>query len=210
MPGRVAKRKTEEAKDVAVSSAKKLGSAESPQYTHWLMKSEPESRFENGVDMKFGIDDLKAEPDSTACWDGVRNYSARNNMKTMKVGQQAFFYHSNTKPPGIVGIVDIVKEFYVDHTQFDKKDPHYDPKSKKEDPKWFMVDVKFVRKTKRYIPLHELKSLHLKHKTSGGPLAGLGLFTKARLSVMGITQEEWDFILSLEDKEEEQVEDSDS
>ena len=131
MPGRVAKRKTEEPKDAAESSAKKVGAAESPEFTHWLMKSEPESRFENGVDMKFGIDDLRAEPDSTACWDGVRNYSARNNMKTMKVGQQAFFYHSNTKPPGIVGIVEIVKEFYVDHTQFDKKDPHYDPKAKK-------------------------------------------------------------------------------
>ena len=132
MPSRVGKRKTEEeVKEAAVSSAKKAGSGESPEYSHWLIKSEPESRFENGVDMKFGIDDLRAEPDSTACWDGVRNYSARNNMKTMKVGQQAFFYHSNTKPPGIVGIVDIVKEFYVDHTQFDKKDPHYDPKSKK-------------------------------------------------------------------------------
>ena len=131
MPGRVAKRKTEEAKDAAESSAKKLGSAESPQYTHWLMKSEPESRFENGVDMKFGIDDLRAEPDSTACWDGVRNYKARNNMMAMKVGQQAFFYHSNTRPPGIVGIMDIVRESYVDYTQFDKKDPHYDRKSKK-------------------------------------------------------------------------------
>ena len=70
-------------------------------------------------------------PDSTSCWDGVRNYSARNNMKTMKVGQQAFFYHSNTKPPGIIGIVDIVKESYVDHTQFDPKDPHFDAASKK-------------------------------------------------------------------------------
>lgn len=66
-------------------------------YTHWLMKSEPESRFENGVDMKFGLEDLKTEPDQTACWDGVRNYSARNNMMAMKVGQKAFFYHSNCK-----------------------------------------------------------------------------------------------------------------
>ena len=73
-----------------------------------------------------------------------------------------------------------------------------------------MVDVKFVRKTKRYIPLHELKSLHLKHKANGGPLAGLGLFTKARLSVMGISQEEWDFILTLEDQVEGEEDDSDS
>ena len=131
MPGRVSKRKTKKPEDSAASPAKKTKKDETPEFTHWLMKSEPESRFENGVDMKFGIDDLRAEPKSTACWDGVRNYSARNNMKAMKVGQQAFFYHSNTKPPGIVGIVDIVKEFYVDHTQFDKKDPHYDPKSDK-------------------------------------------------------------------------------
>ena len=103
----------------------------SPEFSHWLMKSEPDSRLENGVEMKFGIDDLMAEPDSTACWDGVRNYKARNNMMAMKVGQQAFFYHSNTRPPGIVGIMDIVRESYVDYTQFDKKDPHYDRKSKK-------------------------------------------------------------------------------
>ena len=73
----------------------------------------------------------------------------------------------------------------------------------KDKPRWFMVDVKFVRKTKRYIPLHELRSLHLKHKASGGPLARLGLFTTGgRLSVMGITEQEWDFILTLEDKKE--------
>ena len=132
MPSRVGKIKTEEeAKAAGESSAKKLGSAESPELSHWLIKSEPESRLENGVEMKFGIDDLMAEPDSTACWDGVRNYKARNNMMAMKVGQQAFFYHSNTKPPGIIGIVDIVKESYVDHTQFDPKDPHFDAASKK-------------------------------------------------------------------------------
>ena len=69
-------------------------------YTHWLMKSEPESRFENGIDVKFGLDDLKNEPNQTACWDGVRNYQARNFMMQMKNEQKAFFYHSNCKPPG--------------------------------------------------------------------------------------------------------------
>jgi len=196
------KRKTV-SKDVSETSTKKPVDKDSsdPEYTHWLVKSEPESRLENGIDMKFGIDDLIACPDSTSCWDGVRNYSARNNMKAMKVGQQAFFYHSNTKPPGIVGIVDIVKESYVDHTQFDKKDPHYDAKSQKDNPKWFMVDVKYVRKTKRYIPLDELKQIHLEHKKSGGALANLSLFTKARLSVQPITKEEWDFIIDLETSE---------
>lgn len=171
-----------------------------PEYSHWLMKSEPDSRFENGVDVKFGIEDLKLEPDQTAFWDGVRNYQARNFMRAMKVGQPAFFYHSNTKEPGIAGLIDIVKEAYVDHTQFDKKDPHFDPKSTKDNPKWSMVDVKFVRDLKRFITLKELKALHLKHKSSGGPLSNLALFTKARLSVQPLTKEEFDFIIALEDE----------
>ena len=83
-------------------NSSKTEQAESVVYDHWLMKSEPESRFENGVDMKFSIDDLIAEPDSTACWDGVRNYQARNFLRDqMKIGQKAFFYHSNCKQPGI-------------------------------------------------------------------------------------------------------------
>ena len=127
MPPKAQKRKALEQVNIE-SNVKKTPENEP---THWLIKSEPDSRMENGVEMKFSFDDLKAEPDSTACWDGVRNYSARNNMRAMKEGQQAFFYHSNTKPPGIVGIVDIVKEAYVDHTQFDRKDPHYDAASRK-------------------------------------------------------------------------------
>ena len=128
MPPKARKRKALEA--VPTNSENKSSDTPS-EPTHWLIKSEPETRIENGVDMRFSFDDLKEEPDSTAHWDGVRNYSARNNMRSMKVGQQAFFYHSNTKPPGIIGIVDIVKEAYVDHTQFDPKDPHYDGGSKK-------------------------------------------------------------------------------
>ena len=121
-------------------------------------------------------------------------------MMSMKKGQKAFFYHSNTKVPGIAGIVDIVKEAYVDHTQFDPKDPHFDPKSKKEDPKWKMVDVKFDRDLKRYISLPELKSLHLEHKSSGGALAKLALFTSARLSVQPLTEDEFNYILNLENE----------
>ncbi|XP_053502736.1 thymocyte nuclear protein 1 [Ictalurus furcatus] len=189
-----------------VASAKKSESQkntssalEKATYTHWLMKSEPESRIENGVDVKFGIEDLKALPNQTGCWDGVRNYQARNFMRDMKVGQQAFFYHSNCKEPGIAGIIKIVKEAYVDHTQFDKKDVHYDPSSKPENPKWSMVDVQFERMTKRFIPLTELKKYHLKHKGSGGALSCMALFTRARLSVQPLTAEEFDFVLSLED-----------
>ncbi|XP_033646229.1 thymocyte nuclear protein 1-like [Asterias rubens] len=170
-------------------------------YIRWLMKSEPESRIEKGVDVKFGLEDLKKEPNQTACWDGVRNYQARNFLRDqMKVGHQAFFYHSNTKVPGIAGIVEITQDGYVDHTQFDKKDPHYDSSSKKDNPRWFMVDVKYVRDTKRYISLAELKGLYQKHSKSKGPLRNLALFTRARLSVQPLTEEEFDFILSLEEE----------
>ncbi|EMP29055.1 Thymocyte nuclear protein 1 [Chelonia mydas] len=138
-------------------------------YSHWLMKSEPESRFEKGADVKFGIEDLKAQPNQTACWDGVRNYQ-------------------------------IVKEAYPDHTQFDKKDPHYDSSSTKENPKWSMVDVQFVRMTKRFIPLSELKAHYQAHRASGGPLKDMTLFTRQRLSVQPLTDEEFEFVLSLEEK----------
>ncbi|XP_072248385.1 LOW QUALITY PROTEIN: thymocyte nuclear protein 1 [Leuresthes tenuis] len=176
-------------------------SAGSADHSHWLMKSEPESRIENGIDVKFGIEDLKALPDQTGCWDGVRNYQARNFMRQMKGGQLAFFYHSNCKNPGIAGLMKIVKEAYVDHTQFDKKDVHYDASSKPDKPKWSMVDVRYQRMMRRFLPLAELKKYHLQHRASGGPLKDMALFTRARLSVQPLASEEFDFILSLEDKE---------
>ncbi|XP_015268632.1 PREDICTED: thymocyte nuclear protein 1 isoform X2 [Gekko japonicus] len=146
-------------------------------YAHWLMKSEPESRLEKGVDVK-----------------------ARNFLREMKVGQTAFFYHSNCKEPGITGIIKVAKEAYPDHTQFEKKDPHYDASSSKENPKWWMVDVQFVRMTKRFLPLAELKLHHQAHKTSGGPLKDMALFTRQRLSVQPLTTEEFEFVLSLEEE----------
>ncbi|KAJ8257024.1 hypothetical protein COCON_G00191760 [Conger conger] len=195
------KRKTASAKGSVKSKADAAAPAEKRLHSFWLMKSEPESRIENGVDVKFGIEDLKALPNQTGCWDGVRNYQARNFMRDMKVGQQAFFYHSNCKEPGIAGLMTIVKEAYVDHTQFDKKDAHYDASSKPENPKWSMVDVRFERTLRRFVPLSELKRLHLRHKAEGGELRDMALFTRARLSVQPLTREEFDFVLSLEDKE---------
>ncbi|KAJ7305013.1 hypothetical protein JRQ81_010776 [Phrynocephalus forsythii] len=190
-------------RNVTKSTKEKVGAEQEGSqklYTHWLLKSEPESRFEKGVDVKFGIEDLKAQPEQTACWDGVRNYQARNFLRAMKAGQEAFFYHSNCKEPGIAGIIKIVKEAYPDHTQFDKTDPHYDPSSTKENPKWSMVDVRFMLMTKRFIPLAELKVHHQAHKTSGGPLREMALFTRQRLSIQPLTDEEFEFILSLEQK----------
>ncbi|XP_076968503.1 thymocyte nuclear protein 1 isoform X1 [Tamandua tetradactyla] len=167
----------------------------------WLMKSEPESRLEKGVDVKFGIEDLKAQPRQTACWDGVRNYQARNFLRAMKLEEKAFFYHSNCKEPGIAGLMKIVKEAYPDHTQFEKNNPHYDPSSKKDNPKWSMVDVQFIRMMKRFIPLSELRSHYQVHRATSGPLKNMVLFTRQRLSIQPVTQEEFDFILSLEEKE---------
>ncbi|XP_067827114.1 thymocyte nuclear protein 1 isoform X2 [Heptranchias perlo] len=184
-------------RSAAKSSREDKGNKEA--YSFWLMKSEPDSRIENGVDMKFGVEDLKAQQNQTACWDGVRNYQARNFMRDMKVGQLAFFYHSNCKEPGIAAVVKIVKESYIDHTQFNKKDPHYDPRSSKQNPKWFMVDVQFVRKMKRFISLAEMKKYHQEHKTKEGPLKNMALFTRARLSIQPLTKE-FDFVLSLEDQ----------
>ncbi|XP_019574396.1 thymocyte nuclear protein 1 isoform X1 [Rhinolophus sinicus] len=182
---------------------------------YWLMKSEPESRLEKGVDVKFSIEDLKAQPKQITGWDGVRNYQlvgrivlissalgqARNFLRAMKLEEKAFFYHSNCKEPGIAGLVKIVKEAYPDHTQFEKSSPYYDPSSKEDNPKWSMVDVQFVRMMKRFIPLAELKTHHQAHKATGGPLKNMALFTHQRLSVQPLTQEEFDFVLSLEEKE---------
>lgn len=150
---------------------------------HWLMKSEPET---------FGIDDLKKRPKQTEPWDGVRNYQARNMLRDrMKVGDQAFFYHSNCEVPGIAGIMEIVKAGYPDTSAFDPSDPHFDPKSDPKNPRWYRVDVRFVRQFKRIISLAELKS----HKA----LAELPLVQRgSRLSVVPVTSQQWKFILSLE------------
>lgn len=150
---------------------------------YWLMKSEPDV---------FGIDDLAAAPDGTDHWDGVRNYQARNMMRDqMQRGDQVFFYHSNTKVPGIVGIAEVAREGYPDHTAFDPNDPHYDPKSDPDKPRWYMVDLRFLRRLQRTITLTELKQQP--------ELADMPLVRKGnRLSVMPITPEQWNFVLSLE------------
>ena len=150
---------------------------------HWLMKSEPDT---------FSIDDLKARPNQTEHWDGVRNYQARNMMRDeMKLGDLVFFYHSNCDEPGIVGIAKVVKEGYPDFTAFDPYDKHFDPKSNADKPTWIMVDVQFVKKLSRTISLKELKL-----KTE---LADLALVRRGnRLSIMPVTEAQWQFILALE------------
>jgi len=149
--------------------------------TYWLMKSEPDA---------YSIDDL--ERDGREMWDGIRNYQARNMMRDdMKIGEEIFFYHSNCKEPGIVGIARVASEPYPDPTQFDKKSKYYDAKSSADNPRWCLVDVEFVRKLTRNITLTELKA----QKT----LADMILTRKGnRLSIMPVARKHWNKILSLE------------
>ncbi|BCX88335.1 hypothetical protein MIN45_P0704 [Methylomarinovum tepidoasis] len=150
---------------------------------YWLLKSEPTT---------FGIDDLAACPDQTTHWDGVRNYQARNFLRDrMQGGDQAFFYHSNCKEPGIVGTVEIVRAGYPDHTAFDPDSSYYDPKSTPENPRWFMVDVRLTERFPHTLTLAEIK----RH---GDRLEGLALLRRGnRLSVMPVAPAHWRFLLEL-------------
>ena len=113
------------------------------------MKSEPDV---------YGIEDLKSE-DSTL-WDGIRNYQARNFMRSMEVNDQAFFYHSNCKPPGIVGLMKVIQIGLIDPTQFDKQSKYYDPKSTKENPRWDCVKLAYIGKFNKQITLEGLKNIY--------------------------------------------------
>ncbi|KAL3466005.1 PUA-like domain-containing protein [Aspergillus heterothallicus] len=184
------------------SAAKADVSKASDGQSYWLMKAEPDTRLEKGIDVKFSIDDLRdaKEPEP---WDGVRNPVAKKNMQLMKKGDLAFFYHSNCKVPGIAGIMEIVQEHSPDESAFDKNHPYFDEKSKRDKPKWVVVHVEFRRKFENLIPLNELKS----HASAKGPLANLQMIKQGRLSVSSVTPEEWKFINSLV-KEDENTESS--
>ena len=148
---------------------------------HWLMKSEPGN---------YSIDDLKA--DRVTWWDGVRNYQVRNMMRDdFQKGDLAFFYHSECKEPGIVGIMTICSAAYPDPTAFDPKEKYFDPKSDPENPRWLMMDVRYRRKLKRPITLKELR-IH-------DELAEMPLLRRGnRLSITRVTLGQWTFIMSLE------------
>ncbi|MFT4255540.1 MAG: EVE domain-containing protein [Pseudoxanthomonas sp.] len=149
---------------------------------YWLMKSEPDA---------FSIDALQkvgVEP-----WNGVRNYQARNFMRAMQPGDGVLFYHSNTAVPGIVGVAEVASEAYPDPTQFDPKSDYFDAKSTREQPRWDLVDVKFVKKLKRTIALDEIKA---QADTLGD---GFTLIQRGnRLSVLPVTAAQWKLLLSLE------------
>jgi len=150
--------------------------------SYWLFKSEPNV---------FSIDDLKKRPKQIEPWNGVRNYQVRNMMRDqIKVGDLAFFYHSSCEPPGIVGIMEIVRGAYPDPTAWDKKSQYYDPKGSPEKPLWLMVDVKFVEKFPCMITLEELKN--------NSALKEMPVVRRGnRLSITPVTEKEWNVILKL-------------
>ena len=172
--------------------------------SYWLMKAEPESRIEknaNGddVDVKFSIDDLRSRTDPEP-WEGIRNAQAQNNMKAMKVGDLAFFYESNCKKPGIVGVMEIVNEASPDEHAFDKSSAYYDPKSDPRKPKWMLVHVEFRRKFSEKFTLKDLQ----KFSQPGGALAEMEVLKQSRLSVTKVTKPQWDFIMSQIDEDDDE------
>jgi len=153
---------------------------------YWLMKSEPDV---------FSVDDLARARRQTTAWWGVRNYQARNYMRDqMRLGDQAFFYHSSCPQPGIAGIVEVAKLAYPDHTQFDARGEYYDAAATPHKPRWFNVDVRLVRKT-RLLTLRELRQQPR--------LAQMRVLQRAnRLSITPVAAAEWRFILKLLDRPE--------
>ena len=150
-----------------------------PERKYWLMKTEPTT---------FSFDDLWKAPRRTTSWDGVRNYTARNYMRDgMKKGDLVFIYHSSADPTGIAGIAEVVREGYPDETAFDPRDSHYDPKSKRDNPSWYLVDVKAVK------PFREIVTLESLRKMKG--LEKMTLLQRgSRLSVQPVTAKEWEII----------------
>lgn len=153
-----------------------------PMPRYWLFKSEPES---------FSLDDLARAPKQTTFWNGVRNYQARNLLRDeIKAGDGVIFYHSNAKPAAAVGLAEVVKGGYPDKTQFDPMSPYHDPDANPEDPRWFMVDIKFKEVFKRPLSLEELREVP--------GLTGMDLLRRgSRLSVQPVTAAEWKIVTTL-------------
>lgn len=146
---------------------------------YWLMKSEPDA---------FSIDDLKAV--SQEPWDGVRNYEARNFMRDqMRPGDQVLFYHSNSKPPGVVGIAEVASDSYPDPTQYDEESKYFDPKSTDEKPRWYLVDLQYVKHLPRQVSLQEIRD--------NVALEDIMLVKRSRLSVIPLKREEFEEIVRM-------------
>jgi predicted RNA-binding protein with PUA-like domain len=149
---------------------------------YWLMKSEPDV---------YSLETLRAEPTGSGCWDGVRNYQARNYLREQQPGDLIFFYHSSCAVPGIVGIAEVVAAASVDPTQFDASSPYFDPRVKPDAPRWVQTRVRFVRALKAPITLERLRQVPA---LNDFPLLQRG----TRLSVLPVSKPHWQLILSLE------------
>lgn len=162
-----------------------MPTTEIPDRRYWLLKTEPTT---------FSFDDLWNAPKRTTKWDGVRNFQARNMLRDqMKEGDQIFIYHSSADPTGIVGIAEVARAGYPDPTAFDEKDSHYDAKSKKESPTWYVVDVKAVKKFPEMVTLEKLRTV--------AGLENMVLLKKgSRLSVQPVSAQEWKVITGLASK----------
>ncbi|KAI0304168.1 PUA-like domain-containing protein [Russula brevipes] len=172
----------------------------------WLMKAEPNSRIVRGKDVKFSVDDFEAV--GTTPWEGVRNPEARNLMKEMKAGDKVLFYHSSCNIPGIAGFAEVAKEAYPDYTAWDPKHPYYDPKSDETNPKWFMVDVKFISRAVHFVPYPLLREIAAGRVTLSAGIEYIGeegmkaikdmdLVRRGRLSVQRVQPGAWGVIEQL-------------
>jgi predicted RNA-binding protein with PUA-like domain len=145
---------------------------------YWLMKSEPD---------ECSIDDVFSAPGRKTTWSGVRNYQARNFMRdAMRIGDGVLFYHSSCPEPGIAGLAEVASAAYPDATQFDAKSDYYDPQSRREEPRWFNVDVRALKRT-RLIPLAELRAQKALKKM-------VTLRPGNRLSITPVSEAEWRYI----------------
>jgi len=151
------------------------------EHRYWLFKSEPS---------RFSFEDLKARPARTEQWDGVRNFQARNLLRDeIKPGDGVLFYHSAIPEPAVVGVAEVVSEGYPDRTALDPVAEHFDPRASRNNPIWYLVDVRYVRPLKRPVTLNEMK-MHPE-------LAAMVLLRRSRLSVQPVTPHEWEYILRL-------------
>ena len=148
---------------------------------YWIFKSEPD---------EFGIDHLAASPKQTTCWDGIRNYQARNNLRDkVRKGDRVLFYHSSCKQIGVAGTMEVVKAAYPDPAQFDPDSKYYDAKATADEPRWFCVDVRLLEKFPAVIPTKVLKA----HPAT----ADLSIFKQGRLSIAPVTAGQWKAVHAL-------------
>lgn len=176
-----ARKKAPQSKPYAEGKWAKVFDRKAGEKRYWLVKSEPDV---------FSYEDLEAAPKRTTCWDSVRNTGARNFLRDgMQVGDLVFYYHSNATPSSIVGICEVVRAGYPDHTAFDPKHGYYDPKSDPDAPTWFMVDVRAVEALPRAVSLQEIKA--------EPKLSEMALVRVGRLSVVPVTAKEWKTVLAM-------------